>query len=126
MLRIRSRPPAVQIYIDQRSHCISRFPPPSAAAAFEADKAAAADAALKYSLAQQRVNPTPEDELAKEIANGHAPSAPAAASASDSHNRDLDIINSAINSREAKHSQLDEYSDEPDDQPFSASWKPMK
>jgi hypothetical protein len=109
------------------THSVSRFPPPSAAAAFEADKAAAADAALKYSLAQQRVNPTPEDELAEKIAKGRAPSAATgAASASDSHTRDLAIINSAINSREVKHPRLDEYSEEPDDQPFSASWKPMK
>jgi hypothetical protein len=88
---------------------------------------AAADAALKYSLAQERVDPTPEDELARRIANGRAPSAAVAdALVPQTHARDLAIINSAIDSRETKHAKLDEYGEQPDDQPFHSSWKPMK
>lgn len=99
----------------------------AASASFEAGKAAAADAALKYSLAQERVDPTPEDELARRIANGRAPSAAVAdALVPQTHARDLAIINSAIDSRETKHAKLDEYGEQPDDQPFHSSWKPMK
>jgi hypothetical protein len=43
-----------------------------------------------------------------------------------SHSHDLAIINSAIDSREVKHAELDEYGEQPDDQPFRLSWKPMK
>lgn len=99
----------------------------AASASFEAGKVAAADAALKYSLAQERVDPTPEDELARRIANGRAPSAAVAdALVPQTHAHDLAIINSAIDSREMKHAKLDEYGEQPDDQPFHSSWKPMK
>jgi hypothetical protein len=111
------------------SHTVSYLPlAPSAADAFEAGKSAAADAALKYSLAQERIDPTPADELAKRLANGRASSTAnvAAVPVLDSHSRDLAVINSAIDSREVKHVQLDEYSDQPDDQPFRSSWKPVK
>jgi hypothetical protein len=77
-------------------------------------------------LSQERVDPTPEDELAKQIAGGRSTAAVAAAPVPDSHARDLAVINSAIDSREVKHAQLDEYSEEPDDQPFRSSWQPMK
>jgi hypothetical protein len=106
---------------------VSYFPlAPSAAVAFEAGKSAAADAALKYSLAQERIDPTPVDELAEGIAIGRASSTASAAPVLGPHSRDLAVINSAIDSREVKHLQLDEYSDQPDDQPFRSSWKPMK
>ena len=101
-------------------------PPSSSAASFQADKVAAADAALKYSLAQERVNPTPEDELAKQIAAGPAPSTLSSSPVPHSHAHDLAVINSAIDSRELKHSTLDEYGEQPDDQPFRSSWQPMK
>lgn len=98
----------------------------AASVAFEAGKSAAADAALKYSLAQERIDPTPVDELAEGIAIGRASSTASAAPVLGPHSRDLAVINSAIDSREVKHLQLDEYSDQPDDQPFRSSWKPMK
>jgi len=110
-----------------RALCILMLPPlSSSAASFQADKVAAADAALKYSLAQERVNPTPEDELAKQIAASPAPSTLSSAPVPLSHAHDLAVINSAIDSREVKHSTLDEYGEQPDDQPFRSSWQPMK
>ena len=73
------------------------------------------------------MDPTPEDELAKQIAGDRSTAVAAAtAPAPSSHAGDLSVINTAIDAREAKHAQLDEYSEEPDDQPFRADWQPMK